>query len=82
MPIGFDEAWLPAQDGRTAVKQIFRGGVVIGQVRRWQLAEDGSLIRERFTAERLVDNLYEPIEGIHPTFEEALERIEFYGVRP
>ncbi|ACL58827.1 hypothetical protein [Methylobacterium nodulans] len=81
MPIYFDDVWLPAVDGHTRVKQVYRGREdVIGRVRRWQAAELGEPMREWFTAERWAKGLYVPIEGTHPDFEEALQRIIFYGV--
>ncbi|MGX7709278.1 hypothetical protein [Methylobacterium sp. Gmos1] len=79
IPITFDEAWLPTVDGRIRVGQVYRDGESIGRVRRWQ-EDEGGLTREWFTAERKKGAFYEPIEGTHPTFEEAMERIIFYGV--
>ncbi|GJD66909.1 hypothetical protein MPEAHAMD_7108 [Methylobacterium frigidaeris] len=71
--------WIPAPDGRSRVRQIYRDDESIGRVRRWQ-DEDGGLTREWFTAERKKGAFYEPIAGEHATFEEALERIVMYGV--
>jgi hypothetical protein len=79
MSITFQDTWLPGPDGRSRVRQVYRAEETIGRVRRWQ-DDDGGLTREWFTAERMKGAFYVPIEGTHPTFEEALERIVFYGV--
>lgn len=79
MSITYPEAWIPGPNGRTHVRQVYRDDEAIGRVRRWQ-DDDGGLTRERFTAERKEGAFYEPIAGEHATFEEALERIVFYGV--
>lgn len=81
MPISSVATWLPSADGRSRLRQVYRGGESIGWVRRWHEAELGELTREWFTAERMKDVLYVPIEGTHPTFEEAMDRIVLYGVR-
>jgi hypothetical protein len=81
IPVTFDEAWLPGMDGRSSTRQVYRDHVSIGRVRRWQ-EDDAGLIREWFTAERMAEAFYEPILGEHATFEEALERVIFYGVEP
>ncbi|GJD66823.1 hypothetical protein [Methylobacterium frigidaeris] len=79
MSITFGASWIPGPDGRSHVRQVYRGEESIGRVRRWQ-DEEGSLIREWFTAERKKGAFYEPIAGENATFEEALERIVMYSV--
>ncbi|NGM38514.1 hypothetical protein G4G93_32250 [Methylobacterium sp. DB0501] len=80
MPITVDEAWIPGPDGHSHVRQVYRGGETIGRVHLWQEDEEGDLTREWFTAERMKGALYEPIEGVHPTFDEALDRIVLYSL--
>lgn len=75
MPITFDEAGIAGPDEHTHVRQVYRGGETIGRVRLWQEDEKDGLTREWFTAECMRGGLYEMIEGVHPTFDEALERI-------
>ncbi|MFE1599696.1 hypothetical protein [Methylobacterium sp. ID0610] len=62
------------------MRQVYRNGDSIGRVRRWEETRPGELTREWFTAERWKNALYVRVEGTHPTFEEAMERIVFYGV--
>ncbi|OAS18938.1 hypothetical protein [Methylobacterium platani] len=80
IPITFDEAWLPGLDRQSSTRQVYLDHASIGRVRRWQKDEPSGLTREWFTAERMVEAFYEPIAGEHATFEEALERVIFYGV--
>ena len=83
MSITFDDPWIPGPDGRSHhVRQVYRDGESIGRVRRWRQEEPGELTGEWFTAERKEGAFYEPIEGEHATFEEALERVILYGVEP
>ncbi len=79
IPITFDDAWLPGLDGQSSTRQVYRDHASIGRVRRWE-KDDGGLTREWFGAERKAGAFYEPIAGEHATFEEALERVIFYGV--
>lgn len=80
MSIGYDELWIPGPDGRSHVRRVYRGGESIGRVRRWREEEPGEVAGEWFAAERKKGDFYEPIAGELATFEEALERIVFYGV--
>ncbi len=79
MAITYDAGWIQGLDGRTWTRQVYRASESIGRVRRWQ-QDAGDLAWEWFTAERMKGAFYEPIAGEHATFEEALERIVFYGV--
>lgn len=76
MAINFDWFWTPEPDRRSRVRQVYRDDTQIGRIRRWR----GERLGEWFTAERKKGVFYEPIAGEHATFEEALERIVFYGV--
>lgn len=80
MAITLDETWISGLDGRSHVRQVYRGDETIGRVRRRREEEPGELSGERFTAERMKGALYELIEGTQATFEEALERLVMYGV--
>ncbi len=79
MGITLDEAWIPGLDERSRTRQVYRDDETIGRVRRWR-EDDGGLTRKWFTAERTKGACYESMAGEHATFEEALERIIFYGV--
>ncbi|ACL55588.1 hypothetical protein [Methylobacterium nodulans] len=80
MPIYLDDEWHAFLSDETRVKRVYRDEVLIGRVRRWQVSEPGELTREWYTAERCEGSLFVQIEGKQPDFEEALQRVVFYGV--
>ncbi|WP_018262246.1 hypothetical protein [Methylobacterium sp. WSM2598] len=73
MQIRVDDHWHYEGDPVARDKRVYREGVLIGRVRRWQFTVPGELTRECFTVECWTGKAFEVTGEAEATFEAALE---------
>ncbi|ACA16345.1 hypothetical protein M446_1863 [Methylobacterium sp. 4-46] len=73
MQIRVDDHWHYEGDPVARDKRVYREGLLIGRVRRWQFTVPGELTRECFTVECWHDAAFQAVGEAEATFEAALE---------